>query len=173
MSKKLRLDLACGNNKRRRFIGVDLAKDGTQADVEHDLENYPWPFGDNTVDEVFCSHFIEHVSDMIAFMNELWRVMKPGGTLQFIAPYYTSVRASQDPTHKRFISEETFYYFDREWRAANRLGHYPICCDFKVELIEHSLNPDYSDQSAEVIAHAARHFWNVIDEISVTLRKAG
>ena len=169
--KKIRLDLACGYNKRRGFIGVDLTREGTQADIEHDLETYPWPFRDNVVDEVFCSHFIEHVSDMAAFMNELWRVMKPGGTLKFIAPYYTSVRASQDPTHKRFISEQTFYYFDKEWRETNRLGHYPISCDFKIERVERSINADFCGQSDEDISYAAMHYWNVIEDISVTLRK--
>lgn len=171
MSKEIRLDLACGNNKRQGFIGIDLTREGTQADIECDLEEYPWPFPNSHVDEAFCSHFMEHVSDLVAFINELWRVMKPGGTVRFVAPYYTSVWASQDPTHKRAISEQTFLYFNREWRETNRLGHYPIISDFKIETIERSLHPDFSDQSADAIAFAATHYWNVINEIAVTLRK--
>ena len=171
MADRIMLDLACGNNKRPGFIGIDRSRDGTQADIEHDLETYPWPFPDSHVDEVFCSHFIEHIVDLIPFINELWRVMKPGGVVQFVAPYYTSVWASQDPTHKRFISEQTFAYFDKEWREANRLGHYPIVCDFKIEKIDRAVNAPFSEQSAEAIAFAATHYWNVINEIAVTLRK--
>src|ERR1044071_8447624 len=110
MTEKIRLDLACGNNKREGFIGIDQSLEKTQADVAHDLESYPWPFSEGYADEVFCSHFIEHVVDLIAFMNEVWRVMKSGGTATFVAPYYTSVWAIQDPTHKRSISEQTFLY---------------------------------------------------------------
>lgn len=171
MAKKIRLDLACGSHKRKGFTGVDVTKQGTKADLEHDLETYPWPFRDNTVEEVFCSHFIEHVSDLVAFINELWRVLKPGGRVQFVAPYYTSVRAFQDPTHKRFISEQLFLYFDKNWRELNGLEHYPICCDFKIEKIERSVNEAFRDQPPDVIAYAAAHYWNVIDDISVRLIK--
>lgn len=173
MTETLRLDLACGNNKRAGFVGVDVTKEGTQADIEHDPETYPWPFAADSVDEVFCSHFIEHVSDLVAFMNELWRVLKPGGAAQFVAPYYTSVRASQDPTHKRFISEPLFLYFDSEWREANRLSHYPISCDFKIADLELTINPEFRRRPAEELAYAVRHYWNVVDEITVTLRKPG
>ena len=171
MSEKIKLDLACGNNKRDGFIGVDHSLEGTQADVSHDLEVYPWPFPDEYADEVFCSHFIEHVVDLVAFINELWRVLKPGGEAKFIAPYYTSVWAIQDPTHKRSISEQTFLYFDREWRQANRLGHYPIITDFKIEKIERALTPAFAGKSDDEIAFAATHYWNVINEIAVTLKK--
>lgn len=173
MAKKIRVDLACGNNKRASFIGVDLTKNGTQADIEHDLETYPWPFQDNSIDELFCSHFIEHTADLVAFINEVWRVMKPNATVQFVAPYYTSVRAFQDPTHKRFISEQLFLYFDREWRQINGLWHYPLICDLKIEEVTRSLNQAFQNRSAEDVAFAAMHYWNVIDDISVTLRKPG
>ena len=56
---KLKLDLACGNNKQKGFIGVDITKKGTQADIEWDLMKFPWEFAkDNSADEVFSSHFL-------------------------------------------------------------------------------------------------------------------
>ena len=171
MTEKIRLDLACGNNKREGFIGVDQSLETTQADVAHDLESYPWPFPEGYADEVFCSHFIEHVVDLIAFMNEVWRVMKPGGQATFVAPYYTSVWAIQDPTHKRSISEQTFLYFNREWREANRLQHYPIVADFKIEKIERVVTPAFADKTPDEITFAATHYWNVINEITVVLKK--
>ena len=54
----------------------------------------------------------------------------PGGTATIIAPYYTSMRAWQDPTHKRAISEATFLYANNEWRRTKGLDHYPITCDW-------------------------------------------
>src|ERR1044072_8272548 len=97
MTEKIRLDLACGNNKREGFIGIDQSLEKTQADVAHDLESYPWPFSEGYADEVFCSHFIEHVVDLIAFMNEVWRVMKPGGAGTVGGQYYMAVCGVADP----------------------------------------------------------------------------
>ena len=120
----LRLDLACGQHKQPGFVGVDrVALEGVDQVV--DLEAYPWPWPDASVEAVHCSHFIEHVTDFCAFMNELWRVMIPGGTALIIAPYYTSMRAWQDPTHKRAISEASFLYANKVVAHESGAGSLP------------------------------------------------
>lgn len=45
-------------------------------------------------------------------MNEMWRVMKPGGQFTFVVPYAESHGMYQDPTHINFINETTMRYFD-------------------------------------------------------------
>ena len=40
------------------------------------------------------------------------------------------MRAWQDPTHKRAISEATFLYANKSWRVSQGLDRYPITCDF-------------------------------------------
>jgi len=126
----LKLDLACGEHKMAGYFGIDIAKrDG--VDMIVDLEQYPWPFADNSVTEVFCAHYIEHTKDIIKFMDELYRILKPGCKAIIIAPYYTSIRAWQDPTHTRVISEGTFLYFSKTWRRLNHMSYYPIKCDFE------------------------------------------
>lgn len=167
----MKLDVACGNNKQPGFTGVDITKEGTQADVTCDLSKFPWPFKDNSVDEVFCSHYIEHTEDLIAFMNELWRITKSGAILTFISPYYTSVRAWQDPTHKRAISESTYFYFDRDWRSREKLLHYPINTDFKIISFDYHYNEDFKEVKGDDLLYASRHFWNVYDDIRATLKK--
>ena len=84
----LKLDLGCGRHKREGFLGVDSSPD-CGADVVHDLNVIPWPFEDASVDEVNCSHFLEHLdgAERIVFMNELYRVMKPGGLLSIQMGY--------------------------------------------------------------------------------------
>ncbi|MBP7119294.1 hypothetical protein KBA63_04375, partial [Candidatus Woesebacteria bacterium] len=52
-----RLDIACGQNKTPGFFGVDIAP-GEGVDVVWDLEQFPWPFPDNSVDEAVCNHYI-------------------------------------------------------------------------------------------------------------------
>jgi 2-polyprenyl-3-methyl-5-hydroxy-6-metoxy-1,4-benzoquinol methylase len=54
------------------------------------------PFFDDAFDIVVCNHVYEHAQDPYAMMNEIWRVLRPGGwcyfagghTLQLIEPHY-------------------------------------------------------------------------------------
>lgn len=168
-----RLDLACGPHKERGWLGVDL-HDLDGVDVVADLTVFPWPWADGTIEEIRCSHFFEHLSGTrrIAFMDEVWRVLKPGGKATIITPYYTSVRATMDPTHVfPPLSEQSFMYFDRTWRRAAGVDHYLGQCDFsaRCKLIVDKewqiANPDMD------IKDAARHFWNVVSDIEAELTR--
>lgn len=46
------------------------------------------------------------------FLDEIWRVLKPGGQYMASMPYATSAGFYQDPTHINHINEHTFAYFD-------------------------------------------------------------
>lgn len=169
MKESVRIDLACGQSKQPGFIGIDIAQvEG--VDRVMDLEKFPWDIESESVDEVFCSHYIEHTSDMIKFMEELYRILKPGGTAKIIAPYYTSVRAMQDPTHKQFISAERFLYFNKNWRELNRLNHYLITCDFDFTY-GYDWNVNWVNRSPESRQFALNHYWNVVNDIHVILTK--
>jgi SAM-dependent methyltransferase len=54
------------------------------ADVHFDLHHAP--FENNTFDLIFCNHVLEHVEDAQQCMNELYRIMKPGGWGIFQVP---------------------------------------------------------------------------------------
>lgn len=165
----LKLDLACGQSKREGFLGVDIVPmDG--VDIVADLTRFPWPWKTASVEAVQISHYIEHVPDLIAFMNELGRIMAPGGQATIIAPYYTSMRCWQDPTHVRAISEASFLYYNREWREQNKLTHYPITCDFDFQY-GYAMTPDWANRAEEARAFAIRHYWNVVQDIHVTMTK--
>ncbi len=47
------------------------------ADVKADICNLP--FEDNQYDVLFCNHVLEHIPDDTKAMQELYRVLKPGG----------------------------------------------------------------------------------------------
>jgi SAM-dependent methyltransferase len=113
--KVLRLDLGCGKSKREGFFGIDRRKfEG--VDGVTDLTKKHWLFErselgglklqpaslegcsgfvlpNDSVSEVHCSHFLEHLEhnqrrpERVRFMNELWRVLIPGGTAMIITPH--------------------------------------------------------------------------------------
>ena len=131
----LRLDLGCGPKKREGFVGVDNTY-FPNVDKIFNLGKMGWPWEDGSVGEVYCSHFIEHLSgfERIDFFNELYRVLSDSGTAEIIAPYFSSPAAYGDPTHKwPPISEWTFLYLGRKWRNKNS-PHIGYKCDFNAEV---------------------------------------
>lgn len=166
----LRIDLACGQQKKEGFIGVDkVAKDG--VDIVCDLEEYPWPFEDNSVYEIYCSHYVEHVRDLMRFMNECYRILKPLSVMTIVCPYWANVRAWQDPTHVRCINEKTFYYFDKKWLELIKMDHYVMNCDFEVVAVTSLVSDEWRGKSDEAIRWAMKHYINVVDDLRIVLRK--
>ena len=150
----VKLDLGCGLNPGEGFEGVDLY--GDKAKHRVDLFKFPWPFASDSVDEMRCSHFLEHVpareiqlQDMIAahprgaqllgqdmlfaFMDEVWRILKPDAWIDITVPSARSHRAFQDPTHRRFFVPEVFFYFNRLSREQMGLSHYRVRCNFATQ----------------------------------------
>lgn len=131
----LRLDLGCGKNKIKvegqQWTGVDaIAFDG--VDLVADLRVMPWPWADESVDEVNCSHFLEHLTgtERIGFFNELYRVLKPGSPARIITPHWSHERAYGDPTHQwPPVCGWTYFYLLKDWRDINA-PHAGYTCDF-------------------------------------------
>jgi len=111
------LDVGCGGRKLPGAIGMDiLSLPG--VDVVHDLNITPWPFSDHTFDLVFLNHALEHVESVIDTMNEIHRVLKPGGRAVIQVPYFRSVDAYTDPTHKHFFTSGTLDYVIQDTHLA-------------------------------------------------------
>jgi len=172
----IKIDLACGQNKQPDHIGVDIAGD---CDIKHDLfNNFPYPFEDNYADEIFSSHFIEHIpmeylngkDKLFCFVDECYRILKPGGKLTLVFPSAMSTRAFQDPTHRRFIPAATAYYFNKQWREVNKLDHYNVICDFDFQIGE-AINGNWINRSNDAKMFANQNYWNVIDDLWFIMTK--
>jgi SAM-dependent methyltransferase len=89
------------------------------ADVIHDLEEYPWPFQDNSFDEVHAYEVLEHLGtqgdykSFFACFSEIYRVLKHGGTLAATCPSWQSIWAWGDPSHTRIISQASITFLDQ------------------------------------------------------------
>jgi len=107
------LDIGCGANKQKNFVGLDKRK-LPGVDIVHDLEQFPYPLPDECCLTIVGSHVVEHIKPwlMLEFMNELWRIMKLGGQLALSMPYAGSGGFWQDPTHCNGCNEVTWQYFD-------------------------------------------------------------
>jgi predicted SAM-dependent methyltransferase len=180
------VDLGCGQRKATKeyfeenmkispdkVIGVDIAK-CEDADVIHDLTKFPYPFKDESVDAIYASHFVEHLDgiERMKFFNECYRILKPNGIMRLLHPYYKSVRAVQDPTHKwPPISENSYFYWDKSWREANKLDHYPIHCDFEFNIYYLWQDMTVANKSEETRVFNIDKYWNVVADMLVDLKK--
>ena len=168
----IRLDIACGQRKEPGFVGIDIA-DLPGVDIVHDLTDFPWPVKSESVSEARCSHFLEHVPGRLrmAFMDELHRVLQREAKCTIWVPYYSSMRAVQDPTHEwPPICEASFLYFNAEWRKQNGLDHYPISCDFDFSYA-YIVDGGWAARNEEARGFAIRNYLNSISDLQVVVTK--
>ena len=111
-SDKIILNLGCGNNKKPEEIGVDII-DGPCVDIVADLNIYPMPFEDNSADIIRSTHCFEHLDNTVALMEDIHRILKPEGVLEFTVPHVSNIEYFRDPTHKRPFTLGTMDYFVR------------------------------------------------------------
>lgn len=114
------LDLGCGRQPAPGAIGVDaVALPGVQIVAR--LEARGLPIRRGSVEAVIARHVLEHVEDLPAAMNEIWEALQPGGRCLIEVPYFTSVSAFADPTHRRWFTFSTFEHFATQpqsgWQA--------------------------------------------------------
>ncbi|GDY01092.1 hypothetical protein LBMAG49_04210 [Planctomycetota bacterium] len=137
------LDLGCGPRPRNPYRhdevhAVDLViPDGVDPQwFRHaNLSLQPIPHGDSSFESVSAFDFLEHVPRILLtadgtgtrfpfldLMNEIHRVLKPGGRLYAVTPCYPSPEAFQDPTHVNVITDKTWRYFCGEPPMARPYG---------------------------------------------------
>lgn len=146
------LDLGCGPVPRNPYgrdelCGVDLAGTLDGGPIRRaNLVTQAIPFDSDSFESVSAYDFLEHVPRVfptpdglgtrfpfIELMNEVWRVLKPGGLLYAVTPVYPSKAAFMDPTHVNIMTADTHTYFTRPHKMAAMYGFHG---DFAVRRVQ-------------------------------------
>jgi len=106
-----RLNLGCGTDTREGWINLDSSDQIPGVDVVHDLEVRPFPFADSAVAFILAQDVLEHLTDAVATLRELHRILRAGGRVRIRVPHFTSRNNFIDPTHYRQFSIEWFDFF--------------------------------------------------------------
>ena len=128
-----KLNAGCGRDIRAGYINLD-ATPLPGVDVVHDLTVFPWPFDDDTFDEVLMMSVLEHLPNVVRTVEELWRICRDGAKVVICVPHWNSRTAWLDPTHLRPFDAETFDFFDPEAELCRERSYYTRA-RFRVEAV--------------------------------------
>lgn len=179
----IKLNLGCGSNKKAGFVNVDQFGD---PDLRHNLEEFPWPWEDNSVEEIWMIHVLEHLGQSTAvylrIIQELYRICAPGALIRIHVPHFRHDFFFADPTHVRVVTPLGLQLFsqrlNRHWQSVGAsnspLGMY-LNVDF--ELRQTNLKPGQAwlryqqDTNTDVdqLIKKSELFNNIIEEYQMVL----
>jgi SAM-dependent methyltransferase len=117
------LDFGCGTTPRNPFNAnkitcVDINPISSIENLVVILPGSALPFEDDSFTSVSAYDVLEHLprfhdgrNIFIFYMNEMCRVLKPGGKAIFVFPSLPHREAFSDPTHLNYITSDTVNYF--------------------------------------------------------------
>jgi len=182
----MRLNLGCGYNKREGFVNVDSSRH-CAPDLIHDLEEFPWPWADSTVDEILMIHVLEHLGaateTYFAVLREMYRICRHDARITIVVPHPRHDDFLHDATHVRAVTLEGLSMFSRknceEWIAAGN-ANTPLAfiADVDFDLVETEMTLDEPWKSkfdAKAISRtelllAIKQYNNVVKESRAVLR---
>ena len=181
----MRLNLGCGSKILDGWHNVDKYPTFSPNQVV-DLEVFPWPWPDSSVDEVLLCHVLEHLgaaTDVyLGIIRELYRVCRDEAKIVIVVPHPRHDNFLGDPTHVRPITTDSMVLFSQaanhEWAAKGApntpLGLY-LGVDFAIQSIAYDLAEPWRELfelkkiSQADLQHAIRSYNNVIQQITVVL----
>ena len=129
----MKLDIGCGASKKEGFIGVDILQ-LNGVDIVHDLTAFPYPFENNSVDEIWMDQVLEHLPNPLKVVEELYRICKTNAKVTIGVPYFRSFYSVIDPTHVNFFGVYWFDYFDQSNAFAKKYKYCDV--NFQINKIE-------------------------------------
>jgi hypothetical protein len=186
MATVMKLNLGSGYKRYPGFHNVDADR-RCHPDTVHDLEQTPWPFATDSVDEILASHVFEHLGPTpkiwMAIWLELYRICKDGAVIHVKVPHPRHDTFLIDPTHVRPVFPETVAMFDqaRNQKTVDNKGEettlgliYNI--DLEVFDVDYQVREPWLSRlksgqvSGADFENNVRHLANVCEEIQFKVR---
>src|SRR3989344_969211 len=132
----MKLDIACGTDKKPGFKGVDLVK---LPGVDYVMDvNKKLKFKDNSVDEIYSKNTLPHLDNAVFTITEFHRILKIGGRLEIIVPHFTNTRM-HNPFLKHEFSLHSMDYFDINTEIGRDRSYYKNMKDSRFIIIKREI----------------------------------
>ena len=100
------LNLGCGTNIMEDAVNVDaMPLEGVNEVVN--LSKLPWRWKDESVDEIYMLHLLEHFDNPALILTECYRILEPSCVLHITVPHSSSVSGIGCLGHYRTFSYDT------------------------------------------------------------------
>lgn len=126
----LKINIGAGTDIQSGYVNVDIV-DLPGIDVVHNLMHYPWPFEDDSAIEIRAIDVLEHLPSyigeehgVIKFIEECWRILKPGAEVFIQTPGWRADFLWVDPTHVRGFDVRSMDFFDPSTHYGKTTGFY-------------------------------------------------
>ena len=150
-------------------------KEELKVDVLTDISDYlsfPWPYEDNSIKDMTVGGVFEYVQGRLRgrFMDEVYRVLVPNGTVAFAVPYWNTAKGCQDYRYEYPpLCEQSFLYFNKGWREVNKL-ELGIVCDFDYTY-GFQAEAETAARNEESRSFYIKHYTNCVDALHLMLTK--
>ena len=115
-----KLNLGCGKDIRSHedgWLNVDVNPSldpQKQVDFLFDANTVPWVFPDESFEQIYASHVLEHLTNLNGVMKEAYRTLKPNGLFEIKVPFGPrGTFQNDDPNHVREFYPTTLSYYLR------------------------------------------------------------
>jgi hypothetical protein len=182
----MKLNLGCGHDHKEGYVNVDVSDLGKPDQVVN-LEALPWPWDDDSVDEILIKHTLEHLGQStklyLDIICEFWRICRDGALITIIVPHHRHDHFLNDPTHVRPITPGGLELFSQkknlEW-IEKGMGNSPLglSLDIDLEMVSATFVPDQpwrgrlerGEMDNQQFSEAAKNLNNVVVETKVVLK---
>ncbi len=119
------------------------------------------PFKDNSFDWVMCNHVLEHILDDIRAMQEIFRVLKPGGRAVLQVPYSLKLdKTFEDERYRTAIERELhFGQFDHVRIYGADYSDRLKGCGFQVTVVEQKSGLQHVKNLQKFALHPKEHLY--------------
>ncbi len=137
------------------YITADI--ESPLAKVKMDLHDIP--FDQGTFDVTFCNHVMEHVTDDIQCMKELYRVLKPGGWAIIQSPmdfgraetYEDAAITSPAEREKAFLQSDHLRLYGMDYHERLEKAGFKVTIDHFVQEVDEPQRERYALPGQEII----------------------
>jgi len=149
------------------FFNVDI-EPLPGVDIVHDLNIFPYPFEDESIDIILMYDVLEHLDNPIDVLQECWRILKKDGKVCLKVVYWNNYNTFSDPQHKHGFTEKYFDFFIGVRRKYYMKHH------FLSKKIKHVFTPEATERYGHNIKSLLKKAFfhcNIIESLDVTLTK--
>jgi len=126
----MKVNLWCGRKLFKDYVNVDCVQ-WEWVDKVVDLDNYPWDFEDNSIDEIYADNIIEHL-DYAKSTKEIYRILKVWWTILIKVPYFSNPWAF-------FADHKCFFNFDSYNKYCSNMNPWADLSEPYFELVERKI----------------------------------